>query len=65
MIKKDHEKLLGKPNICTKEVLEAKNDYIFRMINKINDTDAVPKFFWAILNCFDYNKNNTEMPFSY
>ena len=33
------------------------------MINKINGPDAVPKTRWTILKRFNYNKNNTEIPY--
>ena len=47
---------------CTKQIMKAKNDYIQRMTNKLNDTKAAPKKYWSILNSFSYNKKIPAIP---
>ena len=41
--KEDHEKLLAKANNCTKEMPEAKTEYILRMTDKLSNPNATPK----------------------
>ena len=48
--KEDHEKLLAKANNCTKEILEAKNEYILTMNSKCNNSYTAPKTYWMMLN---------------
>ena len=54
--KKDQEKLEAKAAYCTEQISKAKNDYILRMINKLNDPNTAPKTYWSILNYFLYTK---------
>ena len=41
---------------CTKEILEAKKNYILNMTSKVADSHTAPKTYWPLLNCLLYNK---------
>ena len=60
--KTDHDKVLEKSAECTKEVLEAKKNYILKMIKKIADSNTAPKTCWTILNRLLYNKKLPTIP---
>ena len=47
--KKDYEKLLEKSSDCTKEILEAKRNYILKMATNLQDRKTAAKSYWAIL----------------
>ena len=51
--KKDYEKLLEK---SSKEILEAKRNYIFKMATKLQDRKTAAKTYWAILRGLIYKK---------
>ena len=54
--KSDYEKLLEKFSDCTKEILEAKNNYILKMTTKLQDRKTAAKTYWAILRGLIYKK---------
>ena len=54
--KTDHDKVLEKSEECTKQILEAKKNYILKMTKKLADSNTFPKAYWTILNCLLYNK---------
>ena len=41
---------------CTKKITQAKNDYINKMTEKLQNRSTAPKTYWAILNHLLYNK---------
>ena len=47
--KTDHDKVLEKCAECTREILEAKKNYILKMTKKLEDSNAAPKTYWTIL----------------
>ena len=51
--KKDYEKLLEK---SSKEILEAKRNYILKMATKLQDRKTAAKTYWAILRGLIYKK---------
>ena len=46
----DHDKVLEKSEECTKQILEAKKNYILKMTEKLADSNTSPKTYWTILN---------------
>ena len=60
--KTDHDKVLEKSEECTKQILEAKNNYILRMTKNLADYNTSPKTYWTILNRFLYNKELPTIP---
>ena len=46
--KSGYEKLLEKFSDCTKEILEAKNNYFHKMTTKLQDPKTAAKTYWAI-----------------
>ena len=56
----DYEKLLENSSDYAKEILEAKNSYIFKMITKHQKTAA--KTYWAILSRLLYKKKAPAIP---
>ena len=56
----DHDKVLKKPEECTKQILEAKKNYILKMNKKVTDSNTSPKTYWTILNRLLYNKNSQQ-----
>ena len=51
--KKDYEKLLEN---SSKEILEAKRNYILKMATKLQDRKTAAKTYWAILRGLIYKK---------
>ena len=45
-MKTDHDKVLEKSAECTKEILEAKKNYIPNMTKKPVDSNTAPKMYW-------------------
>ena len=60
--KSDHIKVLEKSAECTEKILEAKKNYILKMITKLEYSNAAPKTYWAILNRLLYNKKIPAIP---
>ena len=60
--KVDHDKVLEKSEECTKQILEAKKNYILKMTKKLADSNTSSKSYWTILNCLLYNKKLPTMP---
>ena len=58
----DKDKVLAKSAECTKNILEAKNNYILKMTKKLEDSNTDPKTYWAILNRLLYNKKIPAIP---
>ena len=46
----DRDKVLEKSAECTREILEAKKQYILKMVNKVEDAFTEPKTYWTIIN---------------
>ena len=53
---------MEKSEECTKQILEAKKNYILKMTKKIADSNTSPKTYWTILNCLLYNKKIPTIP---
>ena len=60
--KSDFEKLLEKSSDCTKEILEAKNIYILKMMTKFQDPKTAAKTYWAILSRLLYKEKILAIP---
>ena len=60
--KTDYDKVLEKSEECTKQILEAKKNYILKMTKKLADSNTSPKAYWAILNRLLYNKKIPTIP---
>ena len=60
--KVDHDKVLEKYEECTKQILEAKKDYILKMTKKLTDSNTSSKSYWTILNRLLYNKKLPTIP---
>ena len=58
----DHDKVLEKSEECTKQILEAKKNYILKMTKKLADSNTSPKTYWTILNRLLYNKKIPKIP---
>ena len=58
----DHDKVLEKSEECTKQILEAKKNYILKMTKKLADSNTSPKTYWTILNRLLYNKKIPTIP---
>ena len=58
--KTDHDKVLEESSECTKEILEAKKNYILKMTKKLADSNTPPKSYWTIPDCFLYNKKSQQ-----
>ena len=58
--KVEHDKVLEKSEECTKQILEAKKNYIFKMTKKLSNTSS--KSYWTILNRLLYNKKLPTIP---
>ena len=58
----DHDKLLEKSAECTREVLEAKREYILKIATKLEDAFTAPKPHWTIRNYLLYNKKIPAIP---
>ena len=59
----DLEKLFEKSSDCTKEILEAKIDCIFKMTTKLQSLKTAAKTYWAILIGLLYNKKIPAITF--
>ena len=59
--KSDYEKL-EKSSDCTKEILEAKNNYILKMTTKLQDPKTAAKTYRAILSRPLYKKKIPAIP---
>ena len=46
----DHDKVLEKSEECTKQIYEAKKNYILKMTKKLPDSNTSSKSYWTILN---------------
>ena len=58
----DHDKVLEKSEECSKQILEAKKNYILKMTKKLADSNTSPKTYWTILNRLLYNKKLPTVP---
>ena len=58
----DHDKVLEKSEECTKQILEAKKNYILKMTKKLADSNTSPKTYWTILNRLLYNGKLPKIP---
>ena len=58
----DHDKVLEKSEECTKQILEAKKNYILKMTKKVADSNTSSNSYWTILNCLIYDKNLQTIP---
>ena len=56
----DHDKVLEKSEECTKQILEAKKNYILKMTKKLADSNTFPKTYWTILNRLLKIKNSQQ-----
>ena len=57
-----HDKVFEKPKECTKQIPEAKKNYILKMTKKLADSNTSPKTYWIILNRLLYNKKIPTIP---
>ena len=53
---------MEKSEECTKQILEAKKNYILKMTKKLADSNTSPKTYWTILNRLLYNKKIPTIP---
>ena len=53
---------MEKSKECTKPILEAKKDYILKMIENLADSNTSPKTYWTILNRLLYIKKLSIIP---
>ena len=60
--KVDHDKVLEKSEECTKQILEAKENYILKMTKKLADSNTSPKSYWTILSRLLYDKKLPAIP---
>ena len=60
--KVDHDKVLEKSEQCTKQILEAKKNYILKMNKKLADSNTSSKSYWTILTRLLYNKKLPTIP---
>ena len=58
----DRNKVLEKSAECTREILEAKRQYILIMTSKLEDAFSAPKTYWTIINHLLYNKKIPAIP---
>ena len=58
----DNDKVLEKSVECTREILEAKRQYILKMTNKPEDAITTPKTYWTIINHLLFHKNIPATP---
>ena len=58
----DRDKVLEKSAECTREILEAKRQYILKMTCKREDAFSAPKTYWTIINHLFYNKKIPAIP---
>ena len=60
--KVDHDKVWEESEECTKQILEAKKNYILIMTKKLADSNTSSKSYWTILNRLLYNKKLQTLP---
>ena len=60
--KVDHDKVLEKSEECTKQILEAKKNYILKMTKKLADSNTSSKSHWTISNRSLCNKKLPTIP---
>ena len=60
--KGDYDKVLEKSANCTKEITQAKNDYINKITDKLQNPSTAPKTYWAIQSCLLYDKKVPAIP---
>ena len=60
--KNGYEKLLEKYSDCTKEILEAKHNYILKMTTNLQDPKTAAKTYWVILSRLLYRKKIPTIP---
>ena len=60
--KVDYEKVLEKSEECTKQIVEAKKNYILKMTKKLANSNTSSKSYWTILNRLLYNKKLPTIP---
>ena len=53
---------MEKSEECTKQLVEAKKNYILKMTKKLADSNTSPKTYWTILNRLLYNKKIPTIP---
>ena len=53
---------MEKSEECTKQILEAKKNYILKMTKKLADSNTSSKSYWTILNRLLYNKKLPTIP---
>ena len=58
----DRDKVLEKSAECTREILEAKRQYILKMTSKLEDAFSAPKTYWTIINHLLYSKEIPAIP---
>ena len=56
----DYYKVLEKSADCTKKIAQAKNDYINKMTDNLQNPSTAPKTYWAILSRLLYKKNSSN-----
>ena len=60
--KTNYDKVLEKLAEYTKEIIEAKNNYILKMTKNLADKNTAPKMYWIILKRKLYNKKTSTIP---
>ena len=60
--KSDYEKLLEKSSDCTKQILEAKNNYVLKVTTKLQDPKTSTKTCWAISSRLLYKEKIPAIP---
>ena len=58
----DHDKVLEKSAACTKKIIQAKSDYIYKMTDKLQNPSIASKTDWAILSRLLYDKKIPAIP---
>ena len=56
----DYDKVLETSADCTKKITQAKNDCNNKMTDKLQNSSAAPKTYWAILSRLLYKKNSSN-----
>ena len=60
--KSDYEKIIERSSDFTKEILEAKNNYILKMTTKLQDPKTAARTYWAVLIRLLYKKKIPAIP---
>ena len=58
----DCDKVLEKSTEYTREIFEAKRQYILKMTSKLEDAFSAPKTYWTIIDHLLYNKKIPAIP---